>query len=166
MEHKPYGSEINVFSTPLFSNELDFNLNYADTKRSPEDVIDRTGKTPTQIANEFLLKVKPIINQAEEKDSIQYFLTRIEEDQLFENTRIGFDYALALVLEERFEEARKHLITVANCEWEKRVVPEEAKCAKDLATLIDSNPESAVDVINDFLQANRQQIVQFKSAIS
>ncbi len=166
MDHKPYGSEINVFSVPLFSNALDFNLSYADTKRSPEDVIDRTGKTPTQIANAFLRKVTPIISEAKEKDSIQYFLTRIEEDELFENTRIGFDYALALVLQARFEEAQTHLITVANSEWEKRVVPEEANCAKDLATLIDSDPESAVDVIHGFLQTNKTQITQFKSAIS
>ena len=155
---KSWGGEINIFAVPLFANELKFNLNYADNLPSIDDAVVTKGRSTTDIASDFVSKTEALVDQARNMDSLGYFLRRIEKDALFRNTRIAFDYGLALVLARRFEEAAHHLSNVGDCEWENRVVPEEAKCARSLAAKVRTSPETALETVQGFLQQHRQYV--------
>jgi len=161
MDHKPYGSEISVFSIPLFSREINLHLSYTDTIRSRDSIINRKGKTPTQIANEFIEIVNPLIGLARAKDSMDNYFETVESNELYRNTRIAYDYSLGLVLARRFEEAAKSFNQIASCEWENRVVPEEANSASHLFSLLEANAELAVQEVEMYLESNRRSLSEF-----
>ncbi len=161
MDHKPSGTVISMFLQPLFANELSLKLSYSDYLPRGDREIDIKRKSSI-VAEDFISKVSPYIGEIVQKDSLQYFVERIEKDTLYRNTRIAYDYGLALVLLERYEEAQKYLSEVANSEWEKRVVPEEAQSAQQLVDLMSQDHKSARDLVEEYMERNKRSVKEFK----
>lgn len=154
LDHKPYASEINLFAVPLFSKVVGFNLSYADIIRGEEGRIDIRGKNATSIAQEFSSKVSHLKNEVMAKDDLNWFVKKLEENNALRNTRLKYDYGLALILLNRFQEAEAVLNEVSNCEWEKRVVPEEAENADMLSKILSSDPKAAFNEVKEYLERN------------
>lgn len=156
LDHKPSGSEINIHIQPLFRNELRFNLSYAEKIRGVAGTIERKGKSGKDIAEEFVRKTKPLIDRAKERDSLKEFVDYIEESRIYRNSRVCFDYGLALILQERYEEAEKYLSEVAESEWTIKCVPQEAKSASCLVKVLKANPKEAGGIVHSYLLANKK----------
>lgn len=161
MDHKPRATEINMFIQPLFGNEIGMNLGYADMLQGDNGIVVIKGRKPTIVADEFIAKVSPYIDEVMMRDSLDYFVKRIEKDTLYRNSRIRYHYGLALALQEKYEAAAMHLEEVATSEWEKRVVPEEAESASNLVSLLNSDPKSAFILIQKYIETNKAKLAGY-----
>lgn len=164
MDHKSFGSEVSQFSLPLFSRELNMHLNYADRLPDNRGIIDIKGKKPVVVAEEFIALVEPYITEVIKRDSLEYFISRITETNAFRNTRIAYDYALALILNGQYEDAVLHLEKIASCDWSNRVVPEEADSASELVNMLQTAPQEAVNTVKKYYEVNTSNLSKYLSS--
>ena len=158
LEHKSYGSVPQLFASPLFKRELRLNLNYSDEIGRNEGPIQVKKRSGSEIAREFLDRVSPLISEVKKRDSLSWFTEYVERDELHRNTRVAYDYAIGLILQERYSEARRYLNQVALCEWAQRVVPEEVGAAEEFLSLLKIGGSAAKDKAELSVQENKAAI--------
>ena len=161
MDHKPSATEVRMFTQPMFANELSMNLSSADRLEGEHGFVNIKGVKPFIVAEKFIDKTSRYICEVMRRDSLGYFVKRIEKDALYRNSRIGYDYGLALVLMEKYKAARNCLEEVAASEWERRVVPGEAESASRLVSLLSSNPKDAFDLVQRYMEANKSNLTKY-----
>ena len=73
MQHKPYGTEVILFSLPLFARKLNMHLNYFDPLDGNTRKIDVKRKKSMALAEEFIGIVEPYVNEALKRDCDRKF---------------------------------------------------------------------------------------------
>lgn len=157
-DHRPSGGELLQFALPLYVQKFECHLNFAVRLPYPDGEFNANGKSPDEMGEEFTAKAEPYFEQVRQRDSLPDFASFVESLDALRNDRVRYVYALTLIMLERPQEAIEHLRIVASSDWAKRVVPDEARAASELADDIESGSGAALVRLNKWADHNREEL--------
>ena len=157
-DHKPSGGELLQFALPLYVQDFECHLNYAERLPQCAGEFNARGKTPDEMAKEFITKAEPYIEQVRQRDCLPDFASFVESLDALGNSRIRYVYGLTLIMLERPQEAVEHLYAVADSDWAKRVVPREIQSASSLLRDIESGRGAALARLYQWAEHNRAEL--------
>ncbi len=157
-DHRPSGGVLFQFALPLYVQEFQCHLSYAEPLPKRAGEFNARGKSADAMGREFVAQTEPYIEQVRQRDSLPAFASFIESLDALRNPRIRYAYGLTLIMLERPGEAAEHLRVVAGSDWMKRVVPSEAESASSLVEDMESGSGTALETLNQWRDHNRAEL--------
>ncbi|MDJ0710814.1 MAG: hypothetical protein QNJ14_10505 [Woeseiaceae bacterium] len=158
VDHKPSGGELLQYALPLYVQKFECHLSFAVRLSHSDGEFNAKGKSPDEMGREFTSKAEPYLEQVRQRDSLPVFASFVESLDALRNDRVRYVYALTMIMLERPREAIAHLRVVAGSDWAKRVVPDEARAAAELADDIESGSGAALARLIEWADHNRGEL--------